>query len=518
MNKKYISLLLLPTLLTGCHGGIELKHVPYSSWLEEQDLMKEETQGIAYKNGTINSLSDFLSDFRSGNKRETMPTKGDRKLLVVPISFTDSKKEDQNDKIIFLQNAFFGANDHTNYYSVAGYYNASSYGQLRITGEVAPWFNLDMSSSEISNMSASYMSKSSMVVNMALDYYKANNLVKNLASYDTDNDEDIDGIYAIYDHPSNEDNTKGDPLFWAYTHYTYKGEDGLNNTAPYVNGYSWTSINAVAQDDNRSYTNYLIHETGHLLGLTDYYNIKYTGLDNDYHYQPTGCFDVMDYNIGDHSSFSKYLFKWTSPKVVDDSLVGTIKLKPFTTSGEYLLIPSEQYKSLKNPFSEYLLIEYFAPIGVNKFSGAYSYTDANGKSGVYKYPQFYGLKIWHVNASLGYFENGKNGNLICRLDDPDWQTKISSIGVGLDYAYNNSLSDNEAKNGKQVLIHLLEASGKNTFLNGVPANNDTLFRSGDDFGKTKFTDFKFSDGNAPEYGIKVKSLSTRDITIEIIKK
>ncbi len=147
-----------------------------------------------------------------------------------------------------------------------------------------------------------------------------------------------------------------------------------------------------------------------------------------------------------------------------------------------------------------------------------TYTDANGKSGVYKYPQFYGLKIWHVNASLGYFENGKNGNLICRLDDPDWQTKIGSTGVGLDYAYNNSLSDNDAKNGKQVLIHLLEASGKNTFMNGVPANNDTLFRSGDDFGVTKFTDFKFSDGNAPEYGIKVKSLSTKDITIEIIKK
>ena len=517
MNKKYISLLLVPALLTGCHQGIKLKYVPYSSWVKEQKLMENDTTPIEYKDGTINSLSDFLSDFRSGHKRETIPTTGDRKLLVVPISFTDSKKEDQEDKKIFLQNAFFGANDHTNYYSVAGYYNASSYGQLRLTGEVADWFNLDMSARELKEMSPSYMSKSSMVVNMAVDYYKANNSIKNLADYDTDGDGDIDGIYAIYDHPYNQDKT-GDNLFWAYTHYTYKGEDGLNNEAPYVNGYSWTSIDAVLQEDNRSYTNYLIHETGHLLGLTDYYNTKYTGYDNDYHYQPTGCFDVMDYNIGDHSSFSKYLFKWASPKVVDDSMVGTLKLKPFTTSGEYLLIPSKKYKDMNSPYSEYLLIEYFAPTGLNKFSGSYSYTDANGKSGVYKYPSYYGLIIWHINAYLGYYITGLNQTMVCPIDDPDYASKIGTKKVGLDYVYSNSISDASARNGSQVLIHLLESSGKNTFIDGVPANNNTLFRTGDDFGITKFTDFNFSDGNAPEYGIKVKSLSTRDITIEIIKK
>ena len=50
MNKKYLSLLLLPVLLTGCSGGIKLEFKPYSSFVPEQDLMKEETTPENYKN------------------------------------------------------------------------------------------------------------------------------------------------------------------------------------------------------------------------------------------------------------------------------------------------------------------------------------------------------------------------------------------------------------------------------------------------------------------------------------
>ncbi len=525
MNKKYISLLLLPMLLTGCSNKIKLEFVSYSSFVEEQDLMvdrdddyfysQKETSPVSYKDGTVNSLSDFLANYRSGNARESIPTTGDRKLLVIPISFTDSDKTNQDEKTIFLQNAFFGENDHTNYYSVAGYYNSSSYGQLRITGEVAPWYNIDVSATDLLASSKSYMTKSSMVVAKAVDYLKENSDI-DFSSYDTDEDDNIDGIYAIYDHPYNDESTK-DHLFWAYTHYTYKGENGLNNEAPYANGYSWTSIDTILQSNNSSYTNYLIHETGHLFGLTDYYNTKYTTTGSDYHFQPTGCFDMMDYNIGDHSAFSKYLFKWTSPMVLKDDVETTIKLKPFTTSGEYILIPSEKYKDNPSPFSEYLLLEYFAPVGANKFSGAYSYVDANGNSGIYKYPQYYGLKIYHVNATLGYFGKGLNTSLICTVDDPDYESKIGSSQVGLDFAYSNTIKDADVGT-KQVLYHLLESNGENTFKDSLPANNDTLFRLGDDFGINTFTDFTFSDGTAPSFQMEVKELSTKYITLEISSK
>ena len=278
-----------------------------------------------------------------------------------------------------------------------------------------------------------------------------------------------------------------------------------------MNGYSWTSIDTIIQKDNRSYTNYLIHETGHLFGLTDYYNTKYSATGSDYHFQPTGCFDMMDYNIGDHSSFSKYLFKWSSPMVMKKVTSGTIDLKPFTTSGEYLLIPGPNYNG--SPFSEYLLVEYFAPTGLNKFSGAYSYIDANGNTGIYKYPQYYGLRIYHVNATLGYFKRTLNSSLVCTIDDENWASKVGSETVGLDFAYSNSIKDVEVGR-TPTLVHLLESSGNNTFKDGVPANNDTLFRNGDDFGITKFTDFKFSNGEGTAFKLKVKTISTRNITIE----
>ena len=522
MNKKLISFFLLPCLLSGCTSGIKLDYVPYSSFVAEQNLMREEendffkmqeeTTPVTYKYGTVNSLSEMLSDYKTGKKRENIPTKGDRKLLVVPISFTDSDKTNQDKKTIYLQNAFFGENNHTNYYSVAGYYNASSYGQLRISGEVAPWFNYPKSSSEVNAMPYSYMEKSTIVVAEAIDYLKSQGY--DLSEYDTDGDDNIDGVYAIYDHPYAKEESKGQ-LFWAYTHYTYEGEHSLNNEAPFLNGYSWTSVDTVLQKDNRSYTNYLIHETGHLLGLTDYYNTKYSEGTDDYHFQPTGCFDMMDYNIGDHSSFSKYLFKWSSPMVVKSNVSGTVTLKPFTTSGEYILVPSAKYNN--TPFSEYLLIEYFSPTGLNKFSGAYSYVDAKGNSGVYRYPQFYGLRIYHVNATLGYFKTALASQCICTIDDPNWESKVATDSVGIDFAYSNTIKDSDV--GRvPVLVHLLESSGKNTFKDYIPANNDTLFRTGDDFGITKFIDFTFSDGSKPNFKLKVKSLSTKDIKIEISTK
>ena len=85
--------------------------------------------------------------------------------------------------------------------------------------------------------------------------------------------------------------------------------------------------------------------------------------------------------------------------------------------------------------------------------------------------------------------------------------------MGLDFAYSNTIKDSEVGN-TPVLVHLLESSGKNTFKDGIPANNNTLFKVGDDFGINKFKDFTFSNGETTNFKLKVKDLSTRDITIE----
>ena len=475
-------------------------------------VSRKETSSITTKFGEINSLRDLLTFSKGDKPRENILPNGERKLLVVPIYFTDSDTSKQNEKTIFLQNAFFGDSSHTNYESVASYYNKSSYGQLKLTGEVAHWVNVNVSMADCLASKELYMDVSSLLVEKAVDYLKENSDI-NFSEYDTDNDDNIDGVYCVYDYPHTTDGNTSS-LLWAYTHYTYEGQNDLNKVAPFVNDYSWTSVDMITQSDNRAYTNYVIHETGHLLGLTDYYNTAF-GSKTDYHYQPTGCFDMMDYNIGDHSAFSKYLYNWTSPLVVKNGVSTTVTLKPFMTSGEYILVPSSKYNN--SPFSEYLLIEYFVPEDMNVFHGSYSYTDVNGNSGVYHYPTYYGLKIYHVNATLGYFKKFFNASLICTVDDPNAESLISGQNVCLDYAYSNSITDKKAREGGQVLYHLLEASGENTFINGVPANNKTLFALGDDFGITKFTDFKFSSGESPNFTLKVTKLNTKYITLDITK-
>jgi len=56
----------------------------------------------------------------------------------------------------------------------------------------------------------------------------------------------------------------------------------------------------------------LVHETGHMLGLEDYYS--YSGLEN-----PCGGVDMMDLNVGDHDAYSKMVLGWVNPYVVDGS-------------------------------------------------------------------------------------------------------------------------------------------------------------------------------------------------------
>ena len=165
-------------------------------------------------------------------------------------------------------------------------------------------------------------------------------------------------------------------------------------------------------------------------------------------------------------------------------------------------------------------MEYFSPTELNKCNEQFEYSSNDRAVTIYRYPQHYGLKIYHVNASLGYYKIGGVGNIkcICALNDPDYESKIAGENVGVDYMYDNSITNEAAKKGDPVFYHLLESSGENTFINGTPASNATLFGVGSDFGITKFTDFKFSTGEQVKFQLKVKALSSGYATLEINTK
>lgn len=531
MKKRYLSLLFVPLLAISCTKDTELVFYPYNNETTAQNVKNDiETDNyyrsssyktISYKDmdGEIKEISTYRDLYSSDNLHNMFLNQnslGKQKLLVIPVFFKGDNSEEsvlkRKEKKIMIQNAFFGDPNKIGFESVSSFYNKSSYGQLSLTGEVTDWYEMEYSREDDLT---GYGQITKTVTSKALDWVRSDEYTGkhiNLDEYDADNDNYIDGVYLVYDAPY--DKMHSDSIYWAFTSHTKQGEYGLNNIAPYACTYSWSSVDFAYEKENVAYRNTYIHEVGHIFGLSDYYS--------SYLYQPTGSFDTMDSNLGDHCGFSKMLLNWTTPFVIKDS--GTIKLRPFTTSGDLALIPLGDYNG--TPYDEYLLLEYFTPDGLNEVeSASYEYTKSNGQKGIFTYPNYHGLRVYHIDARIAYLTkkivNGGVNNIISYLEDPKALEKlegITSYCVGL--ANGN---ENAKNNTSQVLVHLLEKDGNNTFSSGDAASNNTLFRLNDSFGINTFLNFASnkSDSNGNSYSLgysfTVTSLHSDNITIEFKK-
>lgn len=555
MKKKCYLLLAIPFLLTGCSSKASLEFVPYS-FKEEDASMKEETkvEGKYHRNstyspieteysvkvnGTLGNTFQTLSDVVSSHDdKYVLSSTGDVHLLVVPVKFRGEANFKMEEKRINLQNAFFGDKSHNNYESVASYYNQSSYGQLRITGEVADWFECQFTVKEAELKTKTTGGRgetiSRLIAAKALDDIKAKGKI-DLSKYDLNNDGNIDAIYFVYDYPQ-DDGSSGtqNPLFWAYydsAKHNFNSEGvAYNTTEPYLSSYSWSSINFMGENylnSNIVEANTYIHETGHLLGLDDYYNTNpkptsSSNISSSGVFQPTGFMDMMDYNIGDHNSFSKYLLNWTMPYVLDDEC--EITLHSFTKTGEFVLIPSPNWNG--TPFDEYLLIEYYTPDMLNyAFTfPSYTYVDGYMNNKIFKYPTKHGLRVYHIDARLAYFKTtiSKGENRL--FDSPDLEEFMSSYGTKYVDFHNTNDTLGYVNNNSEVLIHLLEATGENSFGVGQGATNDTIFGRNASFGYDTFQNFEFNKVKSNSvlesfpYKFKVTALNSNEITVKFEKK
>lgn len=542
MKKKYLSLLLLSAFLSSCTGKIYLEYIPFVAndeiinthfnIVEENYYQVSEQGEITFPEGLsvngINSIDSIYDLKRAGEKKmvyaplkksEEGYLRQDLKLLVVPVSFIDSPTynniDKQNEMIIKLQNAFFGHKKMNQYYSVSEYYYLSSYGHVSLSGEVTPFYQLNMTASELENKISSAQNIASDISGwLRSDDFPIKD--KDFSIYDGNNDNYIDGLYIIYDHPSQHDNEEDEVLFWQLTDQisdNSKGFNYSNNHNPKVRDYSWSSFDCLGPS-NKVSSNYYIHETGHLFGLEDYYN---TGQG---YYQPTGFMDMMDYNLGDHTAFSKYLLNWTTPYVVTGE--GEITISSFHKTGQFILVPAnlDRYRSHNTPYDEYLLLEFFTPNGLNdnKNFASYLYVDKDGEQSIFNYPSTYGLKVYHVDARLAAYSNASlyfDAHCLGLLDN----LNVNDISKtkAIYYRYDNETSTN-ANNNTPVLYHLLEKEGENTFINGQAASDYILFKYGDTFGVDTFTDFKFHGGELLPYSFEITGFTTKNMTIKFIEK
>ncbi len=419
-------------------------------------------------------------------------SQGNQKILVIPVEFSDfpsSKlKGGEEGSLKYIEKAFFGKSKDTFFESVSSYYYKSSYGHLTLEGKVSAWFKTNKTVEEMKKESV-YSIKSQHVLQEAIKWYNDN--YDDIEDFDQDKDGYIDAVWLIYSAPQ----VNGDDFLWAHTYSDYSHNYSFT---PMASVYSWASYNFLFyQKTSVPETHVLIHETGHLFGLKDYYST-----DNSDKYAPTAYFDMMDTNIGDHNAFSKMLLNWTTPYVVTDEC--EITINSFTESGECILI-SPSWNG--NPMDEYLLLEYYTPTFLQKADSKTNWEYKNLSSS--------GLRVYHVDARIGYVTNfGSRMAGYLGVDE------VEDIHLyHLDFANTNTTSSTMHNNGKpNYLLKLLRAN--NYEKEGAPADNDLLFKVGDNFSdRINFSEnpFTFNSFDTIPFTFEITKMTSKNITIKFIK-
>ena len=505
---------------------------------------------------TYNDLSGWLS-----NNENVCPSVGDVNLLVIPVHLPESSfntpevKED-------IEKVFFGKDDSDNgYMSLSEYYYESSFGKLNFQGFVTDWFDVTKYTN-IKSLDDITMGTNGTIVTeilreateRAFDTYDS----LNRKDYDQNNDGSIDGIWLVYDHYNyfnqfliEPDSSEGDlnEAFWNYTSWDWYG-DSPNLDVPTTSGFSWASFDQIYsayaeynEHDVPDFTNLdsipldshtFIHETGHLLGLDDLYTSDGRS--------PTGRSTMMDQNIGDLDPYSKLVLGWVTPYVVygsseilltqnmyDDHSVIVIpsNYEEISTKIENLSDEEkENYIYEFNPFSEYLIVDLYSPLGLN-YKDTYGNEDGYYVHGREACVASTGVRIYHCDSrifkcTVVNYDGGQK--LYWNEDNLEWngeeltkdqaimtcisndRTESSSFGLPQSYDYFERL-------------RLLEATGTNTFdlastglVNGY-ASKDTLRNIGSKefniytFGYQFFNgNYTFNDGNELPFKIKVNTL------------
>ncbi len=318
----------------------------------------------------------------------TMPATGNVKPIVFTAEFRDMRLASSYKS--GLRNRLFGNVSFKRYpyTSFSTYYYNSSFGKLNLkNGEIHNYIS--------PNARSYYNSSDKRTKNRGLykeifsdwtitlldgigvgedqDEY----LAQKLKEYDSDGDMVIDAIYIIYAGPHDGWGSQ----WWSYrTNFSYR----FGNT-----GYSCKQLVFMNSHGSLEQTeSTIIHETGHMLGLADYY-----GYDKPKQFK-LKTFDTMHTNSGDNNGFSKMLLGWLPKERVHIIRQNTRQtLKPYgSKNGDIaLIIPDSEYRRY-GIYSEFIMAEYYQQVGNDRVPSDYK---ANP-----------GIRLFHVYARLN--DQGNN--------------------------------------------------------------------------------------------------------------
>ena len=485
--KKYLKLLSLigvSLLLTGCNrNNIEDHDTLNNPSDPEEPITPSEREFKTYQD-----IDEYMST--SG----LTPSKGNVNILVVPVEFSDLSEFD-NETLNMIDDTFNSTNP-TYFESVKSYYQTCSYNKLNFNFTLCDPYTSIISSTNFKRLETNGINGTTRILNDMYNKLTINGESVNYSNYDSDLDGYVDGIWLIYNN-ANANEVFNQSNYWAYTSYLDVSPDLTN---PVFNTFANCSKYFLYEGNSSGYDAHtLIHETGHMLGLEDYYSY-------DNYYSASGGLMMMDLNIGDHDSFSKFSLGWVDPIVVNKEC--EVTLKPLTTEGKAIIIPSESYYG--NAFGEYLIIEFYSPTKLNELDSNVIYNQARLYSDL-------GIIVYHVDARLGLVQSPFNYSYIDNSETYDY-SNISN------YSYISLLSSNTPNyryNNSYNLIEIVTKNNINMFDTGF-SNNTSLFKLKDSFNSDNYTSFfnnsKFNDGSEIEFNFEVSDLNNESVTLKFTKR
>ena len=455
-----------------------------------------------------------LKDVMENQDCSSIPsTGGTKNILVIPVQLSDYTFTSK--QLSDLEINFNGTTESSLYWeSVSSFYDESSFGNVHLNFEIADVWDSGYTAKGMASISVSgnYYYFTQKVVEKAVANYKSVNGNSSTKKFDSDGDGFIDAVWMIYSCPnySNSPTIKNISTdYWAYVYWN-NWNATASTSSPVAGAYAWASYDFMYEGGGTSKVDAhtYIHETGHLFGLDDYYNY-----DDDSSVTGLAGVDMMDYNVIDHNSWSKMQLGWVKPYVVTGN--AEITINTATTSGDCILIPDVASGWNGTSYDEFLLLELYAPTGLNAKDATTSYNSANVFS-------TYGVRMYHVDSRLikvtynygwvpgGYVEPtsmGYSDNSYYAIGASNTPSTTSDNGINSNYQ----------------LIHMIQAGGTNTYKSGGSASSSDLFKTGNTFSMASYGNAffpkktTFNNGNKFGYTISFVSVSASSATIRIVK-